>query len=125
LSSICANLIQKSEPPGPRGAACLPLMTLLLGVALHIVLHRQWIKAASRGFFKPEAGRLRRNAILVVWLSFAFLLSILAELVGVAELHILAGLAMTVGVATHLALHWKWIVSSARRQVGLGSVRAR
>ena len=72
-----------------------------------------------------EAGRLRRNAVLVVLLSSAFGLSILGELVGLAELHILAGLAMAVGVAAHLVLHWKWIVSAARRQVELGGVGAR
>jgi hypothetical protein len=109
---------------------------LLFGIGVHFIWHWDWIKAA----FKPTAQRkpkpIRRNRTVDVGLFVAFALICLsgvvmwpavggaddAILLGLSyhawrHLHGLAAIVMLALTIIHLVLHWRWIVTTARRYV--------
>jgi hypothetical protein len=105
---------------------------MLLGSALHIALHWEWVKVVILRSPRKLARRVRTNRGIDIVL---FLLFALCGLTGwvvwpVAEIipgpfrlslkdwsdmHRLTGMIMFLILVLHLALHWKWILCTARR----------
>ena len=118
-------------------------LTMLMGAIIHLVLHWQWILCVIQRFFGKLAQQTRINFSLDSFLFIAFFLASLSGLVawlvlpsggyrggrnpffnatflGLVrsewnDVHLWAGLAMMAIVIIHLALHWQWIVCTARR----------
>jgi hypothetical protein len=99
------------------------------GIGIHLAWHRDWFRAV-RG--RPLGGmpkKLRANRVVDqgLWITFiaanvcgaiawALQLGDDTFMVRVADrLHVMLGVAWTLLVIVHLALHWKWIASTARR----------
>jgi len=110
----------------------------LAGIVLHIVWHWGWLKAL-RG--RPLSGmpeKLRANRVVdrIMWIAFiatnvfgaiAWALHFGDDIyiVSVSDrLHVVFGVAWTILVTVHLALHWKWIASTTRRYIPLGLDRS-
>jgi len=68
----------------------LAVTLAILGVVLAVSAFLLWI-VFPRGYFPSRA----------IWV----------------EIHKWAGLAITVGVFFHIALHWKWLLQMTRRQI--------
>jgi hypothetical protein len=105
---------------------------MLLGSALHIALHWEWVKAVVIRAPRKLAGRVRTNRGIDIVL---FLLFTLCGVTGwvvwpVAEIipgpfrlslkdwsdvHRLTGMIMFLILVFHLVLHWKWVLATARR----------
>jgi hypothetical protein len=109
-------------------------MVSLACAALHVVWHWDWLKAlrGRRLSALPKQVRANRVTDRVMWIAF-----IAANVSGVlawamrwsdatnvvtvpGRLHAVAGIALTLLGAVHVALHRKWIASTARRHMGLG-----
>lgn len=120
-------------------------ISMLVGVAVHLMMHWDWITCAARRVF----GKLARQARLYFWLDSGMLLALgLMSVSGLmawlvlpgggyrggrnpafaatvlalsrqdwVELHGWAGLALITMLLIHLLLHWRWIVCSTRRYV--------
>jgi hypothetical protein len=101
----------------------------LAGVVIHIVLHRGWLKAL-RG--RPLSGmpeKLRANRVVdrIMWFTFittnvfgaiAWALHFGDDIYIVRvpdRLHVVFGVACTLLMTVHLALHFKWIASTTKR----------
>ena len=117
---------------------------LLLGAALliHVVLHWPWVVAVTRRFLGHLAGVARAKYLVDAGIGLAFLTLSLtgiaisttlntAQALGLGavfvttmrDLHALAADLALILAGLHLALNWKWIVSTTRRFV-LGSPTA-
>lgn len=118
-------------------------LAMLIGVALHLILHWKWVSCVAARYFKKLAKQARLNFSLDSLLFVTFFLTGLSGLVawlivpgggyqggrnpyyGVtllglthhnwSDLHLWASLAMMVIVVVHLALHWRWIACVTRR----------
>jgi hypothetical protein len=103
----------------------------LAGIVIHIVRHWSWLKAL-RG--RPLSGmpeKLRANRVVdrIMWIAFiatnvfaaiAWALHFGDDIYIVSvpdRLHVLFGVAWTILMIVHLALHWKWIASTTRRYI--------
>jgi Domain of unknown function (DUF4405) len=103
-------------------------MAGLAGIVVHIVRHWDWLKAL-RG--RPLSGmpeKLRANRIVdrIMWITFittnvfgaiAWTLHFGDDIYVVSvsdRLHIVFGVAWTILMIVHLALHWKWIASTSQ-----------
>jgi hypothetical protein len=103
----------------------------LAGIVMHILRHWDWLKAL-RG--RPLGGmpeKLRANRIVdrIMWITFittnvfgaiAWTLHFGDDIYVVSvsdRLHIVFGVAWTIFMIVHLALHWKWIASSSQRYI--------
>lgn len=103
----------------------------LAGIVVHIVMHWGWLKAL-RG--RPLSGmpeKVRANRIVdrILWITFiatnvfgaiawAFHFGDDANIVSVPDrLHVVFGVAYTILMSVHLALHWKWIASTTQRHI--------
>ena len=101
----------------------------LAGIVIHIVRHWGWLKAL-RG--RPLSGmpeKLRANRVVdrIMWFTFiatnvfgalawAFHLGDDVYIVNVPDrLHVVFGVACTILMIVHLALHRKWIASTTQR----------
>lgn len=111
----------------------------LAGVAWHIIWHWDWLKALRRRRLNEMPKKVRANRLLdrVMWLTFmatnAF--GVIAwvlhygnhvYLVKIPDRpHVVFGVMCTNLMIVHLALHWKWIASTAQRcihvNVGFGA----
>ncbi len=101
----------------------------LAGIVIHIVWHWGWLNALRRRPLREMPQKLRANRIVnrVMWITFiatnvfgviAWALHFGNDLyiVGVPErLHVVFGVAWTMLMMVHLALHSKWISSATRR----------
>ena len=104
-------------------------MVGLAGIVMHIVWHWGWLKAL-RG--RPLSGmpeKLRANRVVdrIMWFAFiatnvfaalAWALHLGDDIYSVSvpdRLHVVFGVACTILMVVHLALHWKWIASTTRR----------
>lgn len=104
-----------------------------LAVIAHLLLHWQWIAQITRRFFARTTGSARLNYVVNVFF-FIDLTVIVASGIMISRvalpffgvelqtggsmwrpLHTLAADAMVLILATHVALHGKWIVATANR----------
>ena len=101
----------------------------LAGIVVHIVWHWDWLTALRGRSLSGMTEKLRANRIVdkVIWLTFiatnvfgatawAFHLGDDIYLVSTPDrLHVVFGVAWTILVTLHLALHWKRITSTTQR----------
>jgi hypothetical protein len=113
---------------------------MLIGSAVHIALHWEWIKTVVIRSPRRLAKRVRAKRGIDIWL---FVSSVLCGVTGLmallmqcpepvegrgiipspfllslrawSGLHRLSGMMMFLIILVHLAQHWKWIVSATRR----------
>ncbi|NTU84264.1 MAG: DUF4405 domain-containing protein, partial [Chloroflexales bacterium] len=123
-------------------------VTMLVGSTLHLVWHWGWVQAVFARAARPRPKAVRRNRLVDLWL---FGLSLLlaasglliwplsgnldegnplaaAPLLGMRgydwkQLHAWGAVLMFGLLALHLALHWKWIVTTARRVLRLAPAK--
>jgi hypothetical protein len=103
----------------------------LAGIVIHVARHWGWLKAL-RG--RPLSGmpeKVRANRIVdrILWITFittnvfgaiASLLHFGGDIYIVRvpdRLHVVFGVAWTILMVVHLALHWKWIASTTQRYI--------
>ena len=103
-----------------------------VGIITHLLLHWKWIVSVVRRFFSKLPGQVRINALLNSLLFIAITLIIFSGLMisrvvlsafGLSGshdaiwrwLHTSATNAAVIIVSLHVALHWKWIVSTIKR----------
>ena len=103
----------------------------LAGIVNHIIRHWGWLKALRGRPLRGMPEKLRANRIVdrIMWITFiatngfgaiAWALQVGADIYIVrfpGRLHVLFGVACTILMIVHLALHWKWIVSTTRRTI--------
>jgi len=119
----------------------LTVTLLVIGVIIHFLWHWKWVKAAFRPGAKPQ--QVKINRLLDALLFISFILVVLSGLgshgeshaaaawlvrvnsVRVDPFHVLMGISMLLLVLVHQIIHWKWIVTTARRSLGIETVRNR
>jgi hypothetical protein len=89
---------------------------LLLGVALHIAWHRKWFWAVLTGKTKG-APKFIANSLTFGLVLFSGMVGFAAGRSGgsAAELHRLTGMLASLSMFVHAALHWRWMLTCARR----------
>ncbi|MBP1611029.1 MAG: hypothetical protein H6Q04_3264 [Acidobacteria bacterium] len=99
------------------------------GSVVHVIWHRDWLKALRKRPITSLPSKLRANRVLdrFVWITFlatsafgAFDYIIPAREISVnnsSRLHLAFGMAWLLGITVHLALHNKWIAFAARRHL--------
>jgi hypothetical protein len=112
-----------------RAAHVYSGVVVLAGIVLHIIRHRDWLRAlrGRRLSGMPEKLRLNRVVDRIMWITYiaanvfgvtAWALSTgndISVVGGAERLHAVFGAACTILVSLHLALHWKWVASTTRR----------
>jgi len=105
-----------------------------VGIITHLLLHWKWIFSVVRRFFSKLPGQVRINSLLNSLLFIAVTLMIFSGIMiskvvlstfGLSGshdmiwrwLHSSATDAALIIVGLHVALHWKWIVSTIKRYV--------
>jgi len=105
---------------------------LAVGFLTHVLLHWRWVYESTRRLFGKLARQSRVNYLLNLALLAAFTLIIFSGLMISEEILPLIGLQGVHGivwkclhttvadavvwlVALHIALHWKWIVTAAKK----------
>ena len=105
------------------------------GIITHLLLHWKWIVNVVRRFFSKLPGQVRINALLNSLLFIAMTLIIFSGIMiskvvlstfGLSGshdaiwrwLHTSATNVTLIIVGLHMALHWKWIVSTIKRYTG-------
>jgi hypothetical protein len=103
----------------------------LAGTVIHIIWHREWLKALRRRPLASLSSKLRANRVTdrLVWIFFlaTTLFCILDWIIPAFEnrvsifgrLHVAFGIAWLIGITVHLALHRRWITSASRRCIHL------
>jgi len=111
---------------------------MLIGSAVHIALHWEWIQAVVIPSPRKLTKRVRAKRGIDIWL---FVFAILCGVTGVmallmqgflpnpfvlslrawSGLHRLTGMMMFLIMLVHLAQHWKWIVSTTQRRLEIGA----
>ncbi len=110
------------------------LIGVAMGVALliHLVLHWKWVWNVSKTFFKNLFHSSRFSYLLnigllidlgVIIVTGILISKTLGLNLGVAQssqmtfksLHVLASNFSLILVATHVAIHWKWIISNSKK----------
>jgi len=103
----------------------------LAGIVIHIVRHRDWLKAlrGRRLSGMPEKLRSNRFVDRIMWITFiatnvfgsiAWALHFGDDIYIVRvpdRLHVVFGVAWTILTIAHLALHRKWIAFTTRRYI--------
>lgn len=101
---------------------------------LHLLLNRQWITATTRRFFGKLSGRVRfsylLNAALFVTMTLVTVSGVLISEVTLGSimpigsnrqfwriLHSASSATTFVIFIMHVAVHWKWIVNTIRKQL--------
>ena len=107
----------------------------LVGVVLHSAWHWNWLKSLRGRPLSGMSEKLRANRIVdrVMWITYiaanvsgalAWALHFGDDIYVVTvpdRLHVVVGRALTFLVTVHLALHWKWIVSTTQRYIQVSS----
>ncbi len=112
------------------------LIGLVMGLALitHIVLHWKWVWNVTKSFFRNLFHSSRLNYVLNVGLLIDLGVIIVTGILisetlglnlGIARdaqmtfksLHHLASNFSLILVGTHVALHWKWILSNTKKYI--------
>lgn len=126
--------------PRLTGLAIHEWLSLAVAAAIvaHLLLHWSWIAGATRRLFGKLRWGARVNYLLNALLFVAFTVvtftgvmisEVALPLLGVElatdglwmRLHRLASDAAVVLIGLHVALHWRWIVSTTRRLLGRGA----
>jgi len=103
----------------------------LAGIVIHIIWHWDWLKALRRRPLSRMPEKLRANRVVdrIMWIAFiatngfgaiAWALHFgdgIYIVRGPDRLHVVFGVAWTILMIVHLALHWKWIASTTRRTI--------
>ena len=103
----------------------------LAGIVIHIVRHWGWLKALRGRSLREMPAKLRANRVVdrVMWMIFiaanlcgaiAWVLHFGDEIYIVRvpdRLHVVFGVVWTILMIVHLALHWKWIASTAQKNI--------
>lgn len=105
---------------------------LAVGAAalFHILLHSKWIRSVSERFFGKLPGRVRLYFVVDALLLLGFFTILFTGLV-ISDLlnlpldnyfawrsvHVVGSFITLIALALKLALHWQWIVNTARRCV--------
>lgn len=129
--------------PHSTGMTIHEWLGIAFGAAIvtHLLLHWKWLVATTRRFFAKLPGRTRLNYLLNGLLFVAMTILIFSGLLISEEalptlgislqvdrawraLHTLSSDAVLILVGLHIALHWKWIVTTTKRYV-LAPVLAR
>ena len=99
------------------------------GSVVHVIWHREWLKALRKRPIASLPAKLRANRVMnrLVWITFlatsafgALDWIIFARENGVgtsSRLHVAFGMAWLLGITAHLALHRKWISSAIKRHL--------
>jgi hypothetical protein len=105
-----------------------------VGIITHLLLHWKWIVNVVRRFFSKLPGQIRINSILNSLLFIAMTLIIFSGIMiskvvlstfgltgqhdGIWRIvHTTATNAALIIVSLHVALHWKWIVGTVKRNM--------
>jgi len=113
---------------------------LAAGLAVHLLLHWQWLVSVIRRFFGQIPWSARLNLLLNTALFIDLVIVIFTGVMISREALPLLGLAATGGreweslhaqaadlsliiTGLHVAVHWKWLLSAARRYVAGPLVR--
>ena len=103
----------------------------LAGIVMHIVWHWAWLKALRGRRLSEMPEKLRSNRVVdrIMWITYiatnvfgatAWALHFGDDIYVVSvpdRLHVVFGVAWTILVTVHLALHWKWIETTTRRYI--------
>ncbi|MFN8594933.1 MAG: hypothetical protein U0559_01930 [Anaerolineae bacterium] len=101
-------------------------LTSIAGSVIHVIWHRAWLKALRQRRIASLSSRLRANRIIdrIIWITFLatsvfgaldWITPALENNVSISSrLHGAFGMAWLIGITVHLALHSKWITSTAR-----------
>ena len=115
-------------------------LAMLVGSGLHLGWHWDWVKAALKPGGGTRSRSMRRNRMIDVLLFISLIAVSFTGLIlwpmaarvagdhlsavtlriarpyhGLASLHALSAIVITILAAAHLAFHWKWIASTVRR----------
>jgi len=120
------------------------LLGLAFGTALivHIVLHWRWIVSITRHFFQKLFHESRLNyvlnlAVFIDLLTTAVTGVLISRTLGLGitldaatrmnaqQIHILASQLTLVLVGLHMAMHWKWIATNAKKYLFTINLRGR
>jgi hypothetical protein len=143
LSSTLRNLLVDATifggfllatDPHATGQAIHEWLGIAFGatIIVHLLLHWKWIVNVVRRFFSRLPGQVRINSLLNSLLFIAVTLIIFSGIMiskvvlntfGLSGshdmiwrwLHVTATSAALVLVGLHVALHWKWVVSTVKR----------
>jgi hypothetical protein len=103
----------------------------LAGIVIHIVMHWGWLKALRGRPLNGMPEKVRANRVVdrIMWITFiatnvfgaiAWALHFGDDIYIVRvpdRLHVVFGVACTILMIVHLALHWKWIASTTQRYI--------
>ncbi len=98
--------------------------------AYHLIVHRQWVVAVTQRLFGRTSGQARLfylvdaclaaglAAIIVTGLAISTWLNLaLASYAAWRVIHVTVSIMTLILVVTKIGLHWRWIVSTARKMV--------
>jgi hypothetical protein len=101
----------------------------LAGSVLHVVWHREWLKALRGRRIASLPAKIRSNRVMdrYIWITFIatnvfgtldWIITAPENSVSIwRRLHVAFGIACLLGIIVHLALHSKWITSTVRRNL--------
>lgn len=107
---------------------CCGLASVLSAV-LHVVRHKEWLRALRGRSIASLPLKLKANRILdrIIWISFlnacvfgglAWGFPVTGYRVGIlSRLHVASSILFLVGIIVHLVFHRKWISSTIRRHI--------
>ena len=136
ISFILVNIPQATGIPFHEWASVLFIVPLLV----HILLDWNWIVNITKRMFGRLPGEVRFNHIFDLIIFILMTLALMTGFViseaalpaiGIqvtidpfwSSMHDLTANLTMVLIGIHLAMHWKWVVSSCKRYFGRGSER--
>ncbi|MFN8597541.1 MAG: cytochrome b/b6 domain-containing protein [Anaerolineae bacterium] len=101
-----------------------------LGAGYHLLTHWTWVKSVTDRFFKQTSGQARlyyvidaavliglativvTGLVISTWLNLT-----LTNFAAWKSLHVIASMSTLLAVVVKIGLHWRWIISTARRHI--------
>jgi hypothetical protein len=105
-------------------------VAIAVGAGYHLLTHWTWVKSVTARFFKQTSGQARlyygvdaamliglatitvTGLVISTWLDLA-----LTNFAAWKTLHVVASIGTLLAVVVKIGLHWRWIVSTARRYI--------